>query len=228
VTLPNQALNFIGVAERAGGFPGIPAATPFAVVSLAALQQAGGTVGPNRLYLSRVSAEAVRRAVTDSAPGAEIRARSEVVRSLRASPLVESVLRGFRAAIGVAVLYAGVAVALMALIAARSRARDLALVRTMGGSQRDTLVLAAVELTPFVVVALVLGIGLGVAIPHLIGSGLDLAFFTGNASSSIVTPWLPPVAFAVGLVLLVGAAVLIVGARTRRASLGRALRIGER
>ncbi len=98
----------------------------------------------------------------------------------------------------------------------------------MGSSQRDTLVLAAVELTPFVVVALALGIGLGIAIPHLIAPGLDLAFFTGNASSSIAIPWLPPVAFAAGLVLLVGAAVLIVGARARRASLDRALRIGER
>jgi hypothetical protein len=227
VTLPNQALNFIGVATRAG-FPGIPSATPFAIVSLAALERAGGMAVPNRLYLRHVSAGAVRQAVHAAAPGAEIRARTAVVRSLRASPLVDSVLRGFRAAIVVAVLYAAVAVALMALIAARSRSRDLALVRTMGGSQHETLVLAAVELTPFVVVALALGIGLGIAIPHLIGSGLDLAFFTGNASSSIAIPWLPPFAFAAGLVLLVGAGVLLVGLRTRRASLDRALRIGER
>ena len=102
---------------------------------------------------------------------------------MRASPLVDSVLRGFRAAIVLAVLYAGLAVVLMALIAGRSRARDLALVRTMGSATRDGLVLAAAELTPFVVAALLVGIGLGVVTPYLIAPGLDLSFYTGDPSN---------------------------------------------
>ena len=228
VPLPGQTINTITVGNLAS-FPGIPAETPFAVVPLEALAEAAGEpVAPNRLYTRGMSASAVREAVRETAPAAEIESRAEVVRELRASPLVENVFRGFRAAIVLAALYAAVAVGLLALIAARSRSRDLALVRTMGASPRDALVLAAVELTPLVVIALALGIGLGIAIPHLIAPGLDLAFFTGTGTTSIVIPWLVSAAFAAGLLFLVAATVLVVGARARRAGLDRVLRIGER
>jgi putative ABC transport system permease protein len=228
VPLPRQTINTLIVGDR-GSFPGIPSGTPFAVVPLAALEEAAGEpISPNRLYLRGVSAAAVREAVQDTVPRAEIASRAAAVRSLRASPLVENVFRGFRAAIVLAALYAAVAVGLMALIAARSRSRDLALVRTMGASPRDALVLAAVELAPLVATALALGIGLGIAIPYLIEPGLDLAFFTGTGSTSIVIPWLAPAAFAAGLLVLVAATVLVVGVRARRAGLDRVLRIGER
>jgi putative ABC transport system permease protein len=121
-----------------------------------------------------------------------------------------------------------VAVALMALIAARSRSRDLALVRTMGASPRQSIVLAAVELAPFVLTALVLGIGLGIAIPHLVAPGLDFAFFTGNDDSTLVTSWVAPAVSAAAVLLLIGATVLVIGFRTRRAGLDRVLRMGER
>jgi putative ABC transport system permease protein len=228
VPLPGQTINTITVGNLAS-FPGIPAETPFAVVPLGALEQAAGEpVAPNRLYTRGMSASAVREAVQDSAPGAEIESRAEVVRDLRASPLVDNVLRGFGAAIVLAALYAAVTVGLLALIAARSRSRDLALIRTMGASPRDALVLAGVELTPLVVIALALGIGLGIAIPYLIAPGLDLAFFTGTGTTSIVIPWLVSAAFAAGLLVLVAVTVLVVGARARRAGLDRVLRIGER
>jgi putative ABC transport system permease protein len=228
IPLPGETLNTINVGNLAS-FPGIPAETPFAVVPLGALEQAAGEpIAPNRLYIRGVSESAVRDAVEDAVPGAAVESRAQVVSDLRASPLVENVFRGFRAAIVLAGLYAAVTVGLLALIAARSRSRDLALVRTMGASPRDALVLAGVELTPLVVIALALGIGLGIAIPYLIEPGLDLAFFTGTGSTSIVIPWLTLAAFAAGLLLLVAATVLVVGARARRAGLDRVLRIGER
>ncbi len=227
IGLPDKALGFIPAARRTS-FPGVPPRTPFAVVSLRALQNAGSTVMPNRVYLSGPSAAAARQSVRSAAPGAVVSTRAAVVRSLRAAPLVGGVLRGFRAAIVVAALYAAVAVGLMALIVARSRARDLALVRTMGGSQREGTLLAGVELTPFVATALMLGIGLGVEIPHLIAPGLDLAFYTGTRVNPIAIPWLPPTAFAAGLLVLTGSAVLLAGVRMRRAHLDRVLRIGER
>jgi putative ABC transport system permease protein len=228
VPLPHGKVSALTIGDRAS-FPGIPRETPFAVVPLAALEEAGGQpIAPNRLYLRGMSVGAVREAVRDTIPGAEISSRAAVVQDLRASPLVENVFRGFRAAIVLAALYAAVAVGLMALIAARSRSRDLALVRTMGASPRDALILAAVELTPLVAMSLLLGIGLGIAIPYLIAPSLDLAFFTGTASNSIVIPWLAPGVAAAGLVVLVLATVLVVGARTRRAGLDRVLRIGER
>jgi putative ABC transport system permease protein len=227
VTLPTQTVSLVSVAERTS-LPGVPRGTPFAVVPLQALRQVAGPLVPNRVYLRGASVTAVRQAVRDSAPRAEIASRAAIVRGLRASPLVDSVLSGFRSAFFLAALYAAVAVGLMALIAARSRSRDLALIRTMGGSRREALALATVELAPFVAVVLGLGIGLGIAVLYLIAPGLDLAFFTGNVSSATSISWTAAAAFAVGLLALVGAAVVLVGIRAQRADLDRVLRIGER
>ena len=227
-TFQIEGVNVLTIGDRAG-FPGIPPGTPFAIVPLGALEQATGTkVTPNRLYLRGVRESAVREALDDAAPRVEVASRADVVRGLRASPLVDDVFRGFRAAIVLAALYAAVAVALMALIAARSRSRDLALVRTMGASPRQSIALAAVELAPFVLTAVVLGIGLGIAIPRLVEPGLDLAFFTGNDDSTLITSWVAPAVSAVALLLLIGATVLVIGLRTRQAGLDRVLRMGER
>jgi putative ABC transport system permease protein len=228
VELPHGTVGLAAVTERAS-FPGIPPETPFVVVPLGALEEAAGKpLPPSRLYVRGASAAAVRQAVEEEAPRADVGSRSAVVADLRASPLVDRALRGFRAAIVLAALYAGLAVVLMAVIAARSRARDLALVRTMGGSSRDALVLAAVELTPFVASALLVGIGLGIALTYLIAPELDLSFYTGDSSNPIVIPWLAAAALVLGLVLLVSATVLLLGMRARRVRLDRVLRIGER
>ena len=87
----------------------------------------------NRLYVGHADERAVRDAVHELAPGATISTSAAVARGIRDAPLVHGALRGFDWAVVVASLYAAVAVALLVLIAARSRARDLALVRTMGG-----------------------------------------------------------------------------------------------
>jgi putative ABC transport system permease protein len=230
ITLPRTTVNTIVVGNR-DSFPGIAAETPFAIVPWTALkttEEQGEIIRPNRLYVGGVGASAVRAAVEDTAPRADVETRSAVVDRLRESPLIGKVLSGFRAAIVLAALYAAIAVALMALIAARSRARDLALVRTMGASGRDVFLLAAVEIAPLVVTAIVLGIGLGIAIPHLIEPGLNLAFFTGAGAPSIVIPWDTLLIAAAGLLLLVAATVVVVGISARRTGLSSVLRIGER
>lgn len=225
-TLPGEAISLLATSTSAKDeFPGVPLGTPFAIVSLAAVKNAGGVVAPNRIYMRGASEDAVRRLVPADAT---IHSRAAVVHALGAPPLASSIKRGFRATIVLAAVFAAVALALMALIAARSRARDLALVRTMGGSQREGILLAAVELAPFVITALVLGIGLGIAIPYLVEPGLDLAFYTGSGSTAIAVPWLAPVLFAVGVAALAVVFVIAAGFRMRRARLDQVLRIGER
>jgi putative ABC transport system permease protein len=230
IRLPRVTVNTIVVGNR-DSFPGVSAETPFAIVPYSALKETeaeGEIVRPNRLYVGGVGSSAVRAAVKDSGARVDVETRADVVDRLRESPLIENVLRGFRAAIVLAALYAAIAVGLMGLIAARSRARDLALIRTMGASPRDMFVLAAVEVAPLALTALALGIALGVAIPYLIEPGLDLAFFTGSGSAPIVIPWRTPVVAAVGLLALVAVTVAIVGIQARRVGLGGVLRIGER
>jgi putative ABC transport system permease protein len=227
LSLPGQAVSFITVGDRAR-LPGIPSGTPFAVVSLDALRTAAGELPVNRLYVSHVGEGEVAQAVQELAPGAKVTTRAAVARSLRASPLVDGVLRGFDWAVVVAAIYAAVAVVLLVLIAARSRARDLALVRTMGGGGRDVLVVSLIELGPLVVLGVVLGLLLGIAVPYLIEPGLDLAFFTGTRSTFVSIPGRELLEIAVALLVLLLAAALLVGLRTRRADLGRVLRVGER
>lgn len=227
LSLPGQAVSFVTVGDLAR-LPGIPSGTPFAVVSLKALRAAAGTLPVNRLYVSHVGEAQVEQAVRELAPGAKLTTRAAVARSLRTSPLVNGVLRGFDWAVVVASLYAAVAIALLVLIAARSRARDLALVRTMGGGGRDVVVVSLVELGPLVVLGLGLGLLLGIAIPYLIEPGLDLAFFTGSRATVVSIPGGMLLGIAVGLLVLLVAAALLVGLRTRRANLGRVLRVGER
>jgi putative ABC transport system permease protein len=225
-TLPGESLSLLATSTSATDeFPGVPLGTPFAIVSLAAVKNAGGVVAPNRIYMRGASPDEVRKLAP---AGAAVRSRAAIVHALGASPLASSIKRGFRATIVLAGVFAAVALALMALIAARSRARDLALVRTMGGSQREGILLAAVELAPFVITALVLGIGLGIAIPYLVEPGLDLAFYTGSGSNPIAVPWLAPVLFAVGVTALAVVFVIVAGVRMRRARLDQVLRIGER
>jgi putative ABC transport system permease protein len=225
--LPNQTVGFLRVGDRRT-LPGIPRGTPFAVVSLRALRDAGGEAPVNRLYVGHADRGAVRDAVDELAPGATVTTSAAVARGIREAPLVRGVLRGFDWAVVVASVYAAVALALLVLIAARSRGRDLALVRTMGGSGRDVLALSLVELAPLVVLGLGLGLLLGIALPYLIEPGLDLAFFTGSGSTSIVIPGRTLLGIALGLLVFLAAAALLVGLRTRRANLGRVLRVGER
>jgi predicted lysophospholipase L1 biosynthesis ABC-type transport system permease subunit len=98
----------------------------------------------------------------------------------------------------------------------------------MGGGGRDVVVLSLVELAPLVVLGLALGLALGIAIPYLIEPGLDLAFFTGSGSASIVVPGATLLGIAAALLVFLAAAALLVGLRARRTNLGRVLRVGER
>jgi putative ABC transport system permease protein len=228
VALPRNSVSLVSVATR-DSLPGIPSGTQFALVSLQALQrQSDGPLPPNRIYLRGVNESAVRQSVRALAPDARVASRAAVVDQLGGSPLVHGVRSGFRAAVVVAALFASLAVALLALIAGRSRSRDVALVRTMGGSRQETSALAAVELVPLVASGAALGIGLGIAIPYLIAPGLDLAFFTGSNSNPIAVAAFWPLVLVAGLVAVVGAALLVVDAQGRRSELDRALRIGER
>ena len=224
-----QAIVGMVTTAHAGSFAGLPSGVPFAVASLQAIErQTHYTIRPNRLYLHGVGATAARRAVADAAPGASVTSRADVLHRLRASPFVGGVGDGFRLAIALAALYAVVAVVLLVLIASRSRARDLALVRTMGGAPRDALGLAAVELGPPLLVALALGVGLGIALLYLVAPAVDFSFFTGNSAKLLSVPWLAALALAGGAAATVAAAVIVTSARTRRAELSRVLRFGER
>jgi putative ABC transport system permease protein len=213
--------------ERRERIAGMPATEPVVAVPLGAVRSALGEriVRPNRLYVraGTSAGEALREAL----PQASVLGRRDVHRSLGASPLAAGTVDGFRAAVLVGGALAALAVLLAAALTARARAREVAYLRALGLSGRQALALVAFELVPATVVALAVGISLGIAVPHVLAPGVDLTAFTGAEPVITVDP--APVALLAGSVLAaLGVAVVLAGGSARRTELGRALRAEER
>lgn len=224
VEVQGQRVELVAV-ERQERLAGMPAGAPVVAVPLDALRAALGEriVRPNRLYVRGGAVDALREAV----PGDTVLSRGEVHRSLDDSPLTAGTLDGFRGGAVLGGVLAGLAVVLAAALTARARGRDVAYLRALGLSGRQALGLAALELVPLALVALALGVGLGLAVPHLIAPGIDLTAFTGG--EPMITANLAALALLAGSFLAVLAvAVVAAGASARRAQLGRVLRAEER
>lgn len=144
------------------------------------------------------------------------------------SPLDTGTLRTFQVGIVVAGVYAALALALAPVLTGRPRLRDLTYLRALGLSRRHAFGLAAVELVPPVLVALVLGIALGFAVAYLVEPGLNLAALGGGGRPGVRPDPLAPALLAGALLLVSACAALATGAVAGRANVSRALRMGER
>ena len=202
--------------------PSLAAGADAVVVPAAAWP--GPAVGTNRLYVCGDLPTAVLRA---AAPGSAVVSATERVEATRAAPLVSATLTGLSV---VAVLTAGFA--LLTLVLARvdtrpRRARERALLRTLGFSARQGRRLEWLELLPLLAVALVAGIGAGIGVCALLLRSLDLAPFSGGRvpASLVIAPW-GIAALAAGLVVLAVAAAIIESVIDRHRSLGAELRGG--
>ena len=224
VEFQGQRVELVAV-ERRERLAGMPAGAPVVAVPLSALRAALGEriVQPNRLYVRGGDVNGLRAA----APGATVLSRAEVHRSLGDSPLASGTTDGFRASTVLGGLLAALTVVLAAALTARARGRDVAYLRALGLSGRQALGLAALELVPPAVVALAIGIALGLAVPHLIEPGIDLTAFTG-AEPMIAADLTAVALLAGGFLVVLALAVLAAGAAARHAHLARVLRAEER
>jgi putative ABC transport system permease protein len=216
-------------AARADRLAGLPAETAFAVVPLDAARRAlgGRLVRANRLYVR--GGEEAAAAVAQAAPRAQVLSRAEVYDRVDDSPLAAGTVNGFRGAAVVAAVFAAVAVVLAVVLTSRARARDLSTLQALGLSPRQALGLTALEIVPPALLAILIGIALGIGIAHLIAPGVDLSAFTGAATMTDITvPTVPILLLAAGLVLVLALTVAAAGRSARRADLGRTLRAEER
>ena len=144
-----------------------------------------------------------------------------------ASPASSSMQAGFVVALVLCLLLAVTAIAMSLVLAAPTRGRLLAVLRTLGAPARTSRRLVAWEVTPVVVTAMIAGTLVGLALPYLVVAGIDLRPFTGAESQPSVH--YDPVLLAG---VLVGFAVVLAGCLwlatvvARRLSLS-VLRIGE-
>lgn len=129
--------------------------------------------------------------------------------------------------VAVAVL-AGLAVVLTLALGSRARERILALARMLGAPARAGRGLIVWELGPPLVAAVVVGLGVGLALPALLLATVDLSAFTGSGENPAyhLDPGL--LALAVGGFLLLAAALTTLALLlSRRARLAVLLRAGQ-
>jgi putative ABC transport system permease protein len=169
----------------------------FAVVDAASVaRQLPGTAGlpearPDTLLLSAAGGgldhAALRTLARDSAPGATLLLRDDVVDDLAASELQRGAERLYAAAAVAATGYALLAVLLSLLRAAPERVALLARLRTMGFSRRHGRGLLVLEALPQLVAAGLAGALAGLVTVRLLGPGIDLgALALGEESPGLL------------------------------------------
>jgi putative ABC transport system permease protein len=119
-------------------------------------------------------------------------------------------------------------VALSSITAAASRNRAVGVLRILGMTRRQIRSIVAWEFTPVAITAITVGAALGLALPYLITSVLDLQDFVGGqvAPQPVIEPASIGIAIAV-FVVAVGLATAIATASGRRLAPAGVLKMGE-
>jgi putative ABC transport system permease protein len=227
--LVGQTLVF-RLVERRDTFPGLDQRTAFAVAPLPWVQAAfDHPRGAGVMWI---------RAATDIRPGlvsaissagaaARVISRYDAFAALRDAPLEAVISTGYTAALIVAGIYMALAIVGAMVLSAAGRTRDLAYLRTLGVTGRQSLGLTVMEHGPPVLIALIPGIALGIGIALLVEPGLGLATFVGVSGVPLYVDWVALAAMSVVLIIVVGAAVALGTWLARRVRPADALRIGE-
>ena len=105
---------------------------------------------------------------------------------MRDAPLTAAVTSGFTIALLVAAAYAGLAIVAVVILHAQRRAREVGFLRTLGLTDRQVGQLTLVEHGLPLLLALVIGVGLGVGLAWLIEPGLDLAAFSSPDTTVVL------------------------------------------
>jgi putative ABC transport system permease protein len=231
VTVAGQRMTFKDVQDLAD-FPGIPSGSTFVIAPLQTVQAAyvNQTLAPNQLLLKGgPDAEAgLREMVRQDLALGLITSRHAEYQELRQAPLVAAVTIGFQGALAVAAIYTALTVMAALTLSAAARTRDLAFLRTLGFSARQSTWLTVMEHAPPALIALVPGVLLGVAVASLLTPSLGLSAFAGtDRDLSMAIDWGSIATMSGGLLAVVAAAIGLSTWTARRARAADALRIGD-
>jgi putative ABC transport system permease protein len=226
-----ERITFI-VAEIRERFAGMPFDSPFIVADLATLRASSPVLGirPSVAFLRapEAAAGAIESTVSDLNPAATITSRHELFNDARRDAFSRGVHRSFSLALGLATLFAAVAGIGGLALTAQARRRHFGYLRTLGVTGRQALGLILVEHLPPVVVAAVVGAGLGAASADLYEPGIDLGSFTGRGPVAPLRIELWSVlVVTVGLVVAIMASAGLFVLLTRRHDLGSTVTMGD-
>jgi len=201
------------VAEIRPTFPSLAVGEPFAVISIdqynAALSLSTTPVTTAFLRASEGAADALDRALAGVAGSVMVQGRAQRAAELRESPAIEAVTVGVAVAAVIALAYAGLAVAASLALSGAARAGEMAMLRTLGLTGRQSLGLVVVEHGPTVVVAFVMGTVLGLGLFAVLRPGLGLGTVVGSPLDIPLS--VDPGQLLLLLVAIIGIVIISVG-----------------
>ena len=161
-------------------------------------------------------------------PGTVVRTAAKDAAALRAGAMAAGMRTALVASLAAAALAAVVALLLTMIMSVGSRARLLAILRVLGLSLRQRRSVVVWEQAPAAVVALLVGVGLGVGLAALVRATVDLAPFTGGSAQPLLHVDAGLLAALLGgFVVLVAAATWVGLVATRRVTAAVAVKLDE-
>ncbi|MEU6411657.1 FtsX-like permease family protein [Microbispora sp. NPDC046933] len=156
-------------------------------------------------------AEAVRPLLPS---GARMTTMAGALAEITGTPLTAALTSALRVAAAALAAYALAAVAIALTGGAARRAEDLGLLRALGLTRRQAGLITVLESAPLLVLTAVAGLAAGLAMPALLGPGIDLsAYAGGRAGASAAGAVLPALPSALAGAVAAGvAAVALAGA----------------
>ncbi len=174
----------------------------------------GRTFGPTQAFVrgGPEARAAIETVLQPYRAGLALVTRSDVAATLRAAPLVDTMTTAFLIAEVVAALYAALVVGAAVAQALATRSTEMSLLRAIGLPGRRAVGIVVLEIGSTVVVAIVGGLGLGLATATFVVPDLGIERFVGVAVAAPTTVDPSGIALAVLAPAVAGlAAVLVVG-----------------
>ncbi|MEU6430775.1 FtsX-like permease family protein [Microbispora sp. NPDC046973] len=146
--------------------------------------------------------------------GARMTTVAGALAEITGTPLTAALTAALRVAAAALAAYALAAVAIALTGGAARRAEDLGLLRALGLSRRQAGLVTVLEATPLLVLTAAAGLAAGLAMPALLGPGIDLSAYAGGRQGALTTAaLLPTLPCALAGALAAGvAAVALAGA----------------
>jgi putative ABC transport system permease protein len=217
------------VVEVRDSFPGVPLKGHFILVSREAFlgQAPPARVVPVYSLVSapETAAAAIRAAVEEAVPSVVVTSQAETAAALRAQPVTNAVRAMILVAALVTAAYAALGVAAALALSGLARTQEVAHLRTLGLTSRQTVSLTVAEHGPATIAAFLLGAVLGVGLFVLLRDALGLAALVGSpVSIPLVLEPLPLLLILLAITVVVGVGLLLGVVLQRRVAPTAALR----
>ncbi|MEV7907931.1 FtsX-like permease family protein, partial [Streptomyces anulatus] len=180
---------------------------------------------PNTVFVDGDNLDGGRLLAAAGLPGAQVTTLDGVLAGIAGTPFTATIERAFTVVTIALAGYALVAVLVALVTGGADRTGALSHLRALGLSQAQARRLTVLEISPMIVLTAVAGLLLGLALPAVLGPGVDLSVYTGGlAVETYPADPVAPVLLAAGLAAAAVLGAFAYAALGRGRPLGTALR----